>query len=142
MSGSVSTALRPRSCFWIGEVLALGRLRAGQLLERDALLLGEPERRRRRLAVLAEGRRHRRAGDRLVEVVLALGDVRHAHGQAARRAEALDRRARRDPELVEARLEPLGELPGQTRQPRRRQLFDADFDQQFSIHQFHGHAAS
>ena len=60
----------------IGEVFALGRLRARQLLERHALLLGEAERRGRRLAVLPEGRRHGRAGDRLVEIVLAFRDVR------------------------------------------------------------------
>ena len=119
----------------IGEVFALGRFRARQLLERHALLLGKTERRRGRLAVLPEGRRHGRAGDRLVEVVLAFRDVRHPHGQAAGRAETLDRRPRRDPGLFEARLEPLGELPGQTRHPRGGQLFDADFDQKFSIHQ-------
>ncbi len=57
-----------------------------------------------------------------------------ARGQAAWRAEALDRGDRRDPVLLQPGVEPFGELTRQPRHPRRGQLFDADLDQQFPIH--------
>ena len=118
-----------------GEVLALRRLRARQLLERHALLPGKSQRGRTGLAVLAEGGRDGRTGDRFVEVFLPLRDVGDAGGQTPRRAEALDRSARSNAEFGEARAEPLGELPRQPGHPRCGQLFDADFYEEFSIHQ-------
>ena len=118
-----------------GEVLALRRLRARQLLERHALLPGKSQGRRTGLAVLAEGGRDGRSGDRFVEVFLALRDVGDANGQAPRRAEALDGSTRSNPEFGEARAKPLGELPRQPGHPGCGQLFDADFYQEFSIHQ-------
>ena len=36
--------------------------------------------------------------------------------------------------VAQARLDPLGELAGQPRQPGRRQLFDPDLNEEFSIH--------
>ena len=116
------------------EVFAFRRSRPRQLLERHALLLRKSERGRRRLSVLAKCRRHRRAGNRLVEVFLTLRDVRDANRQPSRRAEAFDRRTWSNTELGESRREAIGELARQLRHPRRRQFFDADLDEEFSIH--------
>ena len=113
----------------IREILAFRGLDARQLVERHALLLGKAQRGRRRLTVAAEGGRHRRAGDRLVQILLALGDPRDAGGQPAWRAEGFDRRARRDTQLLEPRFQPIGQLRVTPRHPRRGQLFDADLDQ-------------
>jgi hypothetical protein len=72
--------------------------------------------------------------DRLLEILLPFRDLPDARGQAARRAVALDWRTGADAEFGQPGTKPLGELPRQTRQPRRRQLLDADFEQELSIH--------
>ncbi len=118
-----------------GQVLALRRLRARQLLERHALLAGKAQSGRTGLAVLGEGGRDGRAGDRFVEVLLPLRDAGDAGGQTPGRAEALDRSARRDAKFREARVEPLAKLPREPGHPRCGQFFDADFYEEFSIHQ-------
>jgi hypothetical protein len=118
-----------------GKVLALRRLRARQLLERHALLPGKTQGRRCGLAVLAEPGRDGRARDRFVEVVLPLRDVSDTRGQTTGRAEALDRSTRSNPEFREARIESFGELSREPGHPRCGQLFDADFDEELSIHQ-------
>ncbi len=101
-----------------GQVLALRRLRARQLLERHALLAGKAQSGRTGLAVLAEGGRDGRTGDRFVEIFLPLRDMGDASGQTPRRAEALDGSARRDAEFREPRAQPLGKLPRQPGHPR------------------------
>jgi hypothetical protein len=117
-----------------GEVLPFRRLHAGELLEGHPLFLREPHGGRRRLTVGTDGGGYRRTGQDFLEIFLALGDLRNAGRQPSRGAEALDRRPRRDPELVQARRDPLADLPRERGHPRRGKLFDADFDEEFSIH--------
>ena len=125
----------------IRQVLTLRRLHASEVLEPNALLLRESQRRRRGLTVGADGRGHGWTGDGLVQVFLTLRYARQAHREAPRSAERFDRRAGRDPQLAETRRHPVRQLPVQAGQPGRRQFFDADFDQEFSVHLSHAHGA-
>src|SRR6185503_20515524 len=78
--------------------------------------------------------RDRRAADRLVEIFLPLGHAADARRQAPRRAEALDRDVGHEAQLLQPRLHLFRDLLRQRRQPRGRQLFDADLQQQLTIH--------
>src|SRR5262245_56433654 len=113
----------------VGEILALRALDARDLVERDTLLSREAQRRRCRLTVTAERRGHRWTGDRLVEILLTLGDPCDSGRETPRSAEALDRCAGGDPKLFEARFQPLGQLLGCPWHPGRGQFFDADLYQ-------------
>ena len=115
--------------FEVGQVLAAGSCRATEIGDGHALLLRKSGGCRCGCAVRTERRRYRRPRHDLLEVLLALGDLREAGGETPRRAVGLDRRPGRNAVLLEARLEPFTELTRQTREPRRGQLFDADFDQ-------------
>ena len=110
------------------EVHALRRFHACEIAERDPLLLRESERGRRGLAVRRHGRRQRRTGDRLLEILLALRHAAHARGQATGRRVGFDGRVGHHAEFTQARVELLRELRGQARQPCRGKFFDADLE--------------
>jgi hypothetical protein len=98
------------------------------------MFLREAERRGAGLAVLAKRRRYGRARNGFFEVVLPLGDSRDARRQASRRAETLNRRARRNPQFAQPRLDTFGNLAREGRQPRGRQFLDANLDEKLSVH--------
>jgi hypothetical protein len=121
--------------FQKGQVLAARRLGPSQIGDAHPLLAREPHGGRRRLAVRIERGGDRRARDHFLQVLLALGNPRHPRRETAGRRVGLHRGARGETQLAQARLHPVGQLLGQSGQPRRRQLFDTNLDQQLSVHQ-------
>ena len=109
------------------EIGAFRRLHALELRDVDVVLARKPGRRRSRRAVGAERRGDRRAGQQLFEIGLPLGNLRDAGGQPPGRAVAFDRRVGGQPMRAQRAVEAVANLPRQTRQPRRGQLFSSEF---------------
>jgi hypothetical protein len=113
----------------IRQVLTLRRRRALQRFEIDVQLAGEAEAGVGRVPFRVEGRGHRRTHDRVVAVFLTIDEFRLTRGQPSRRGEHLDVRLRRQRLFIEPRLQALGQLYRERRQPGCRHLLDADFNQ-------------
>ncbi|MNF92207.1 hypothetical protein D3C84_748440 [compost metagenome] len=105
------------------------RAAAVDLLEIDAALAGEAQRRLGRLAVLVEGRLHRRAVEVDAAVRLLGGQRRNQHGQAARRG-VVARAFVSQASGLEALLDAGEERLGEGLQRLGWQLFGAQFDQE------------
>ncbi len=118
----------------IREVFAARRVGLHERVEIRAELARKPQPGGRRMPLRVERGGDRRAHDRVVAIFLAIDQLGHGRGQPARRGEGFDACLRPEAHLVQPGLQPRAKLRRQRRQPRRRQLFDADFEQQLTIH--------
>ena len=93
-------------CLRIGEVFPFGVCTRSSASNSTPCFLRKAQRRRRRLSVGVERRRHGRAGEGLVEVFLALGDASRCARSAAAAWCSSRRRAGRDPQLLRGAPQP------------------------------------
>ena len=118
----------------VREIGPLWCLHVLEIADRHAVFPRKAGRGWRRPPVRPRRRRHRRAGEELFGISLSLGDARHADRETPRRAVRVGRRVHGQPLSVELPRGDLRQLPRERRQPARGQLFDAEFNQEFSIH--------
>ena len=116
------------------QILALRRLDALERGDLHALLRGEASGRRRRRAVGLEAGGRRWSVHQLLEIGLPLGDAYDPNREAARRAERVDGRLRRQAVLAQLRGDDFADFVGEARQPARGQLLAADLQQELTIH--------
>ena len=120
----------------VPEVHTFRRLHFLELRDVDAVLSGKPDGRIGRLTIGAVCRSHRRPGDELVEIGLALGNFRDARRQPSRCAVAFNRRVGQQPARPERAVETVPDLLRQAREPRGGQFFSTDFEQHFPFHRY------
>ena len=126
----------------VREIGALRCFSAFERLDFNAVLLRKADGRRRWLPVRFERGGNGRTGDELLEVALALGELRDSRGQAARRAVRFSGPFARQPEFLQTRVEVTSELRSQARQPARGDLLAADLDEQLAVESGHSSSAA
>ena len=116
------------------EIGAFRRLDTFEVRHLDAVLLGEAERCLRGLAIRSRRGADWRSVDELFEIRLPLRHPCNTDSEAPGRGIPFRPHARAQSVGLQLRVGHFGELPRQRRQPARRQLFEAEFDQEFAIH--------